>query len=108
MNPAKAQSSKGEFDPGLLLSVLTATKKGDFSARMPLDWIGIHGKIADTLNDIIDTNDKVWCLLHQRDWAVDEPVDAEGRPERRLDLQSRLRPHAQKWLGSHGQRRQRV
>lgn len=26
---------------------------GDFSARMPLDWVGINGKITDTLNDII-------------------------------------------------------
>jgi hypothetical protein len=59
MNPAKAQSSKGDFDPELLSSVLTAIKKGDFSARMPLDWTGIHGKIADTPNDIAETNDKV-------------------------------------------------
>ena len=75
MNPAKAQSSKGEFDPGLLLSVLTATKKGDFSARMPLDWIGIHGKIADTLNDIIDTNDKVSRELDR----VSKAVGKEGK-----------------------------
>jgi PAS domain S-box-containing protein len=75
MNPAKAQSSKGEFDPRLLLSVLTATKKGDFSARMPLDWIGIHGKIADTLNDIIDTNDKVSRELDR----VSKAVGKEGK-----------------------------
>jgi len=43
---AKGQSSGGEFDPKLLLSVLTAVKKGDFSARLPLDWIGINGKAA--------------------------------------------------------------
>ncbi len=55
----KGQSSEGELDLKLLLSVLTAVKKGDFSARMPLDWTGIHGKIADTLNDIVETNDKV-------------------------------------------------
>jgi len=75
MNPAKAQSSKGEFDPRLLLSVLTATKKGDFSARMPLDWIGIHGQIADTLNDIIDTNDKVSRELDR----VSKAVGKEGK-----------------------------
>ena len=52
------QASRGKLDPKLLLSVLTAVKTGDFSARMPLDWIGIDGKIADTLNDIIALNDK--------------------------------------------------
>ena len=51
--------SPGEFDPGLLLTVLTAIKKGDFSVRMPLDWTGLHGKIADTLNDIVETKDRV-------------------------------------------------
>ena len=75
MNPAKAQSSKGEFDPELLLSVLTATKKGDFSTRMPLDWIGVHGKIADTLNDIIDTNNKVSRELDR----VSKAVGKEGK-----------------------------
>ena len=44
----KAQTS-GEFDPKLLLSVVTAVKKGDFSARMPLDWTGIDGNITGTI-----------------------------------------------------------
>ncbi|MFC1708206.1 HAMP domain-containing protein, partial [Planctomycetota bacterium] len=40
-----------------LLEVLTSYKKGDFSARMPLHYDGVGGKIADTLNDIIELND---------------------------------------------------
>jgi HAMP domain-containing protein/signal transduction histidine kinase/CheY-like chemotaxis protein len=51
--------SNGEFDPAVLLTVLTAIKKGDFSVRMPLDWTGVGGKIADTVNDIVETNDRV-------------------------------------------------
>ncbi|MGH7829912.1 MAG: hybrid sensor histidine kinase/response regulator, partial [Candidatus Binatia bacterium] len=41
-------------DSKRLLAVLMSVKKGDFSARMPTGWTGIDGKIADTLNDIIE------------------------------------------------------
>jgi HAMP domain-containing protein/CheY-like chemotaxis protein/signal transduction histidine kinase len=55
----QASAPKGGMDLTLLLKVLSAVKKGDFSARMPLDWTGIPGKIADSLNDIIELNDKM-------------------------------------------------
>jgi HAMP domain-containing protein/CheY-like chemotaxis protein/signal transduction histidine kinase len=48
-----------QLDVKLLLATLMALKKGDFTARMPSDWTGISGKIADTLNDIIETNNKM-------------------------------------------------
>ena len=35
-----------------ILTVLLALKAGDFSVRLPSDWTGVYGKIADTLNDI--------------------------------------------------------
>ena len=42
----------------LLLKVLVAFKKGDFSVRLPGEWTGEAGKIADTLNDIIELSDR--------------------------------------------------
>src|SRR5438874_515080 len=42
----------------LLLRTLASIKKGDFSARMPLEFTGMHGKIADTLNDIAELNER--------------------------------------------------
>jgi len=42
----------------LLLKTLLAFKKGDFSARLPGDWTGEAGKIADTFNDIIELSDR--------------------------------------------------
>src|SRR4051812_5436175 len=42
----------------LLLRTLTAMKKGDFSARMPMEFTGMHGKIADTLNDIAELTER--------------------------------------------------
>ena len=47
-------AAETQLDTGLLLKVLTAAKKGDFSARMPGGWTGVNGKIADTLNDIME------------------------------------------------------
>ena len=40
----------------LLLDVIARVKEGDFGARMPLDWTGVLGKVADGLNDIIIAN----------------------------------------------------
>lgn len=38
------------------LNVIARVKDGDFSARMPLDWTGVSGKVADGFNDIIISN----------------------------------------------------
>ncbi|MDP2975986.1 MAG: GAF domain-containing protein, partial [Anaerolineales bacterium] len=80
----KGQASRGELDPKLLLSVLTAVKKGDFSARMPLDWTGIDGKIADTLNDIIALNDKTSLGIDR----ISKVVGKEGKLATRIPLGS--------------------
>jgi len=36
--------------------VLSEVRNGDFSVRMPLEWTGVAGKIADGLNDVIAAN----------------------------------------------------
>ncbi len=53
----------GLFDASALLVVLLALKHGDFSMRLPVDWTGLAGKIADTLNDVITLNER---LTHER------------------------------------------
>ena len=40
----------------LMLHALKAVKKGDFTVRLPADWTGIAGKIADEINGIIELN----------------------------------------------------
>jgi CheY-like chemotaxis protein/HAMP domain-containing protein/signal transduction histidine kinase len=44
------------FDPRLLLRALTAFRRGDFTVRLPDEWTGLGGKIADAFNDVIDLN----------------------------------------------------
>ena len=40
-------------DANALLTFLEQVKRGDFSARMPLDWTGVAGKVADGFNEFV-------------------------------------------------------
>src|SRR5947207_11851710 len=53
-NPANnaVDLSDGEFKRQLL-ATLGAVRDGDFSARLPSDWTGLDGKVADTVNQIV-------------------------------------------------------
>src|SRR6516164_3386329 len=42
-----------------LLRILIEVKNGNFSVRMPIDQVGVSGKICDTLNEIISINEKL-------------------------------------------------
>jgi signal transduction histidine kinase/CheY-like chemotaxis protein/HAMP domain-containing protein len=70
------------LDETVLLSVLTAVKNGDLSARMPLDWTGVAGKIADRLNEVIAANETLGVALAR----VSHMVGKEGRLSERLVL----------------------
>ena len=63
-NKGKDENSSGnitqfsdELNNRELLKVLTEMRHGNFSVRMPIDKIGISGKICDTLNEIISLNE---------------------------------------------------
>ncbi|MEC4723058.1 HAMP domain-containing protein [Noviherbaspirillum sp. CPCC 100848] len=73
-----------ELDAKLLLGVLTALKKGDFSTRMPSDLTGLAGKVADTLNDIMETNEQLTREITE----VSRVVGREGRLTQRASLPS--------------------
>ncbi len=79
-------------DPKILLSVLARVKGGDFSARMPLDWTGVAGKVADCLNDVIIANQSLEAELAR----VSEVVGRQGRLSQRVVLGG----WAQGWAGS--------
>jgi HAMP domain-containing protein/CheY-like chemotaxis protein/signal transduction histidine kinase len=71
-----------QLDAKLLLATLMALKKGDFSARMPSDWTGVPGKIADTLNEIIETKEKMVTAITD----VSRVVGREGRLTQRASV----------------------
>ncbi len=39
-----------DLDIGLLLNTLIALRRGDFATRMPSDWMGLPGKVADAID----------------------------------------------------------
>jgi HAMP domain-containing protein/signal transduction histidine kinase/CheY-like chemotaxis protein len=51
--------TNGTHESTVLLKTLTAFRKGDFSVRMPVDWTGPGGKIADALNEILELNERM-------------------------------------------------
>src|ERR1700732_4471321 len=65
-----------------LLVALTAFKRGDFSVRLPDDWTGVTGKVADTFNDVIGINERMSRELER----IGRVVGKEGRISQRISL----------------------
>jgi len=80
--PNRAPSNGTDFDTGQLLAALMAFKRGDFSARLPEDWTGVSGKIADTFNTLIETNERMTRELER----IGRVVGKEGRITQRASL----------------------
>lgn len=70
------------MDTTLLLKILGAFKQGDFSVRMPNDLTGIEGKIADTLNAVIDMAERTTEDLTR----VSQVVGKGGKIDVRLSV----------------------
>ncbi|HEX6990844.1 MAG TPA: response regulator [Gemmatimonadales bacterium] len=82
---AASLNGRGEpdtLDAAELLEVLTAVKRGDFTARLPRDRVGVRGKVADTLNDIIQMNQDLVTEIDR----VSQVVGKEGRISQRASL----------------------
>src|SRR5207245_2871347 len=71
-----------KLDSRLLLRVLTDFRKGDFSARLPVDNIGVAGKVYDTINEIIDLNSRLTKELER----ISVVVGTEGKIRHRASL----------------------
>jgi HAMP domain-containing protein/CheY-like chemotaxis protein/signal transduction histidine kinase len=65
-----------------LLHALQAMRVGDFSVRMAGDRVGLMGKIADTFNEIVGTNQRMAKQLEH----VGQVVGREGRTRQRVRL----------------------
>ncbi len=65
-----------------LLHALQTMRVGDFSVRMAGDRVGILGKIADTFNEIVATNQRMAKQLER----VGQVVGREGRTRQRVRL----------------------
>jgi len=80
--PTAAIRDNGTVDLKRLLAALTAFKRGDFSARLPDEWTGVAGKVAETFNEVIATNERMAQELER----VGRVVGKEGRIKQRATL----------------------
>ncbi|MBK5294529.1 MAG: GAF domain-containing protein, partial [Acidobacteriia bacterium] len=76
------ETANPPLDAKQILKILTAFKKGDFSVRLPLDWTGVAGKVADTFNSIVETNERVASELAR----LSQMAGKEGKPRQRLSI----------------------
>src|SRR6266702_4722025 len=83
-HPANGSRFNGEnqFELKQLLNALTAFKRGNFSVRLPEDWTGLAGKVADTFNDVIAINERMSRELER----ITRVVGKEGRISQRASL----------------------
>src|SRR5438093_6454659 len=65
-----ASVDANELDTTALLTALRALRQGDFSVRLPANWVGMAGKIADTFNDVIEINERIAAELERLSYVV--------------------------------------
>src|SRR5262245_11307604 len=78
----KSEVTADALDKRELLKVLSAFKRGNFSIRMSPEHTGLAGKIADTLNDILELNEKMSRELAR----VSNAVGKDGKINQRASL----------------------
>src|SRR6476620_7385983 len=67
-----------------LLHVLTEVKQGNFAVRLPIDEVGLNGKIFDTLNEIIFLNEKMMLEFTR----AGNTIGKQGKLTERIELPS--------------------
>ncbi len=83
--------SNGALEPtpaeclAVILQNLQTMKDGDFSVRLPVTWIGLPGKIADSFNEIVTANEQMALELKR----VGKAVGKEGKTRERIRVEQR-------------------
>ena len=65
-----------------LLHALTALRKGQADVRLPLEWTGVAGKVADAFNQVVEMNERMAAELGR----LSRSVGKEGKLSQRLSL----------------------
>src|SRR3954452_2446649 len=79
------RAAESELDLKKLLRVLQAVRDGDFSVRLPRDQTGIAGKVADTFNEIVSSNQR---MAREIDRAG-QLVGKDGKTRHRVTIDRR-------------------
>jgi HAMP domain-containing protein/signal transduction histidine kinase/CheY-like chemotaxis protein len=65
-----------------LLNALMAVRRGDDRVRLPVDWPGVAGKVADAFNDVVELNAREGLELAR----LSRMVGKEGKLKQRASL----------------------
>jgi HAMP domain-containing protein/signal transduction histidine kinase/DNA-binding response OmpR family regulator len=76
------RTTSDQLSKSTLLVALMALKKGDFTARLPLDLSGMDGKIADAFNEVIELNQRMADELGR----LSRVVGKEGKISQRAEM----------------------
>src|SRR5438270_7275065 len=80
--PVLQEAAPLAVDNATLLTALIALKKGDFSVRLPVEWTGVAGKVADTFNEVVELNQRMATELDR----LSRVVGKEGKITQRASL----------------------
>jgi len=84
-NGGGAHAAAPELDLKKLLRTLQAARDGDFSARLATDHTGLAGKIADTFNELMSSNQRIAEELER----AGQMVGKEGKTRVRVSVERR-------------------
>src|SRR5919197_5927132 len=75
-----ASAGEEPLDAALLLNALTGLRRGELSARLPVDRTGTTGKIYDAFNEVADVSQQLARELVR----IGHAVGKEGRTGERV------------------------
>jgi len=81
----RAAAQETRLDQRKLLRALQAVRDGDFSVRLPSDHTGLAGKIADTFNEIVTSNQQLARELER----AGQIVGKDGQTRHRMSSERR-------------------
>ena len=82
----KSEEESAEARSRQLLTAIIAFRDGDFSARLPNDWIGLDGRLAEAFNQALSHEEHI-----SREVArLSETVGRDGRLKQRMSLPGAL------------------
>ena len=76
------ESIGGNSEMVLLLHALTSLRKGQSAVRLPQEWVGVAGKVADAFNQVVEMNEHLATELGR----LRKSVGMEGKLSQRLSL----------------------
>ncbi len=90
--PVASGETSAEVRLRLLLAAVVEFRNGNFSVRLPADWVGTEGRIAEAFNQVISHEDRIAREVERLSVAVGQ----EGRLQQRLSVPGSMGGWAQK------------